>query len=70
MADGGGTAGRVRPTLTSVLYQLAYMSASSRSWTREELLELLRRARARNDAHAITGVLLHRLGGLDRKSVV
>lgn len=42
-------------------YQLAYMSRSSR-WSRSDLLELLRAARAKNASLGITGVLLHREG--------
>lgn len=42
-------------------YQLAYMSTSS-PWSRPDLLELLRAARAKNASLGITGVLLHRQG--------
>ncbi len=42
-------------------YQLAYLSTSS-PWSRDELLELLRRARVTNESLGITGVLLHRHG--------
>ncbi|SDU90319.1 Sensors of blue-light using FAD [Microlunatus sagamiharensis] len=42
-------------------YQLAYMSTST-PWSRPELLELLRVARAKNRSMDVTGVLLHRQG--------
>lgn len=45
-----------------MLYQLAYVSRAVGTWTRPDLIALLRQARVRNEARGITGVLLFRNG--------
>lgn len=48
----------------SSLFHIAYVSSAVKPFSAEELLELLKRARARNTAAQVTGILLYHDGNL------